>query len=137
MEEVKTYTKRVNARRAGVQAGIPSEQVEITVHKNGDEVRFGFKKGASPAMTTATEAAPKVKKEAAPKVERVQQNGVKRPAPGGLCAAVWEHLDANPGVTVKELRDAAPGKGWNPTNASCEFYAWRKFMGITGRAKTE
>ena len=36
-----TYTKRVNARRAGVAAGIPSERVAITVHKEGDEVRFG------------------------------------------------------------------------------------------------
>ena len=35
-----TYTKRVNARRAGVAAGIPSERVALTVHKNGDEVRL-------------------------------------------------------------------------------------------------
>ena len=41
--EAKTYTKRENARRAGVAAGVPAELVEITVHKNGDEVRFGWK----------------------------------------------------------------------------------------------
>ena len=46
--ETKTYTKRENARRAGVAAGVPAELVEITVHKNGDEVRFGWKESATP-----------------------------------------------------------------------------------------
>ena len=40
--EAKTYTNRNNARRAGVAAGVPAELVEITVHKNGDEVRFAL-----------------------------------------------------------------------------------------------
>ncbi len=31
MEQAKTYTKRENARRAGVAAGVPAELVEITV----------------------------------------------------------------------------------------------------------
>jgi hypothetical protein len=38
-----TYTKRTNAKRAAIKAGIPDELVEITVHKKGGEVRFGFK----------------------------------------------------------------------------------------------
>lgn len=110
--EAKTYTNRNNARRAGVAAGVPAELVEITVHKNGDEVRFGWKAKQPPASAaqgaastpaaTATESEPvapavavqgvttsKAKKAAAPKVERVEQNGVKRPKEGGLCAAVW------------------------------------------------
>ena len=56
MEQAKTYTKRENARRAGVAAGVPAELVEITVHKNGDEVRFGWKAMEAPA--TAAEGAP-------------------------------------------------------------------------------
>ena len=95
MEQAKTYTKRENARRAGVAAGVPAELVEITVHKNGDEVRFGWKAMEAPAP--AAEDAPaeavvttsKPKKEAAPKVERIEQNGVKRPGPG-KCLEVWE-----------------------------------------------
>jgi len=47
--EAKTYTNRNNARRAGVAAGVPAELVEITVHKNGDEVRFGWKAKQPPA----------------------------------------------------------------------------------------
>ncbi|UXY14852.1 hypothetical protein N8I74_16260 [Chitiniphilus purpureus] len=33
MEQAKIYTKRENARRPGVAAGVPAELVEITVHK--------------------------------------------------------------------------------------------------------
>lgn len=69
------------------------------------------------------------------KPELQEQNGVKRPAAGGRCAAVWDYLDANPGTTAKQIREAAEGKGWNVNNAMCELYAWRKFNGITGRVK--
>lgn len=72
---------------------------------------------------------------AAPKPAREEQNGVKRPAAGGLCAAVWDYLDAHPGTTAKQIREAAEGKGWNVNNAMCELYTWRKFNGISGRVK--
>lgn len=126
MESTTTYTKRVNARRAGVAAGIPSERVAITVHKNGDEVRFGFKESATPVKKATTTAS-----KAAPKVEHEERNGVKRPKAGGVCAAVWAWLDANPAATLKEAKAAAPAHGWNANNVSCEFYARRKFLGIS------
>lgn len=131
--EAKTYTKRENARRAGVAAGVPAELVEITVHKSGDEVRFGFKQkeAPAPAAADAVVTTGKPKKEAAPKVERVEQNGVKRPKDGGLCAAVWAWLDAHPEATIKDAKAAAPENGWNENNVACEFYAWRKFNGLS------
>ena len=140
MEQAKTYTKRENARRAGVAAGVPAELVEITVHKSAEGVRFGWKAMEAPAP--AAEAAPadtvvttsKPKKAAAPRVERIEQNGVKRPGPG-KCLEVWEWLDANPAATVKQVREVAPSKGWNESNCQIEFYAWRRFNGISGRAK--
>lgn len=91
--EAKTYTKRENARRAGVAAGVPAELVEITVHKNGDEVRFGWKQmeAPAPAATEPVVTTSKPKKAATPKVERIEQNGVKRPGPG-KCLEVWEYL---------------------------------------------
>ena len=139
MEQAKTYTKRENARRAGVAAGVPAELVEITVHKSAEGVRFGWKAMEAPAP--AAEAAPadavvttsKPKKAAAPKVERVEQNGVKRPAPGGLCAAGWEWLDENGNCMPKDLKPVAEAKGWNLNNAQIELYQWRKFSGIAGR----
>ncbi|MBG4275771.1 hypothetical protein [Pseudomonas aeruginosa] len=131
--EAKTYTNRNNARRAGVAAGVPAELVEITVHKNGDEVRFGWKQmeAPAPAAADAVVTTSKPKKVAAPKVERVEQNGVKRPKEGGLCAAVWAWLDANPTATIKDAKAAAPENGWNESNVACEFYAWRKFNGLS------
>ncbi len=133
--ETKTYTKRENARRAGVAAGVPAELVEITVHKNGDEVRFGWKAMEAPAP--AAEGAPadavvttsKSKKAAASKVERIEQNGVKRPGPG-KCLEVWEYLDQHGNCMPKDLKPVAEAKGWNLNNAQIELYQWRKFMGL-------
>lgn len=150
----KTYTKRTNARRAAIAAGVPAELVEITVHKNGDEVRFGWKAKQPPAnaaqgaantpAATATESEPvapavathgvttsKPKQAAAPKVPREERNGVKRPKDGGLCAAVWAWLDAHPDATIKDAKAAATDHGWNENNVACEFYAWRKFNGVS------
>jgi hypothetical protein len=131
MESAVTYTKRVNARRAGVAAGIPSERVAITVHKDGDEVRFGWKESATPVKRAMTTANP----QSMPKVPQEERNGVKRPKTGGVCAAVWAWLDANPGSTLKNAKASAPDYGWNPNNVACEFYQWRKFQGISGRTE--
>ncbi|PLP98743.1 hypothetical protein [Cupriavidus pauculus] len=134
----KTYTKRENAKRAAIAAGVPAEVVQITVHKNGDEVRFGWKtkeapvngphKGAQGATSTPAATATRSRPVAAPAAaQREERNGVKRPRAGGLCAQVWDWLDAHPTATVKEVKAAAPAQGWNENNVSCEFYAWRKF----------
>ena len=138
MEQAKTYTKRENARRAGVAAGVPAELVEITVHKSAEGVRFGWKAMEAPAP--AAEAAPadavvttSKPKKAAPKVERVEQNGVKRPGPG-KCLEVWEYLDQHGNMKPKDLQPVAEARGWNINNASIELYQWRKFNGISGRA---
>lgn len=66
---------------------------------------------------------------------RVLENGktVKRPSEGTVCGAVWAEFDKNPKITAGELHTLADSKGWNRTNVSCEFYTWRKFMGIKGR----
>ncbi|MGC3189997.1 hypothetical protein ACPTGE_06655 [Pseudomonas aeruginosa] len=153
----KTYTKRENAKRAAIAAGVPEELVQITVHKNGDEVRFGWKAkeaavsatqgAANTPAATATESEPvaapvaahvvttsKPKQAAAPKVPREERNGVKRPRAGGACAAVWEYLDQNGNMQPKDLKPVAAEKGWNENNALIELYGWRKFMGLSRAA---
>lgn len=136
MEPSKTYTKRENARRAAVATGVPAERVEITVHKKNGEIRFGWKvkTEAAPNAAESVVTTEQPKKETALKVEREERNGVKRPKEGSLCAAVWAFLDAHPGMTVKEAKAAAPEHSWNENNVACEFYQWRKFMGIGRRA---
>ena len=127
--ETKTYTKRENARRAGVAAGVPAELVEITVHKSADGVRFGWKAMEEPAPAATVVTTGKPKKEAAPKVQRIEQNGVKRPGPG-KCLEVWEYLDQHGNCMPKDLKPVAEAKGWNLNNAQIELYQWRKFMGL-------
>lgn len=128
---MQTYTRRENARRAAINAGIPKELVKITVHKTPHEVRFGYKAldGTVPALRPV--------RATKPKVELQEQNGIKRPAAGGLCAAVWEYLDANPASTAKQIREAATANEWNTNNALCELYTWRKFNGMTRTNKKQ
>jgi hypothetical protein len=70
---------------------------------------------------------------------RPVQNGITRPSAGGKCRAVWDQLDelrASLGTvpSSKDVKVLAQQNGWNPNNASIEFYQWRKYNGIFGRA---
>lgn len=124
------YTRRENARRAGVAAGIPSERVALTVHKDGDEVRFGWKESPTPVKKAVTTAS---------KVPKVEQENATGEASEGwrVCAAVWAWLDANPAATLKEAKAVAPMNGWNENNVSCEFYARRKFPTASAERPSE
>lgn len=68
---------------------------------------------------------------------RAEQHGVKRPSEGGMCRAVWDYCDALHTAeyvpTAKDVKAQAEAAGWNPNNASIEYYQWRKFNGIRGR----
>ena len=68
---------------------------------------------------------------------REERNGIKKPSVGGQCRAVWDALDdmvaAGTQPTAKQVKELAEERGWNPNNASIEFYQWRKFNGIRGR----
>lgn len=66
--------------------------------------------------------------------EREVRNGVKRHSVGTVCDNIWLAFDANPTIKAGELAALADANGWNRTNVACEFYAWRKFNGISGRA---
>lgn len=70
--------------------------------------------------------------------DREERNGVKRPSAGGKCRAIWDYLDAyvaqaGTQPTSQTVKEAAAQLAWNPSNASIEFYQWRKFHGIKGR----
>lgn len=121
----KTYASKSGARKAAKRAGIADKLIEITIH--GEQ--FGFKEKEQKPVTTVKD------KPAPAKTERVKQNGVTRPKAGGKCADVWDWLDAHPGATAKQVREAAPEQGWNLNNAICELYSHRKHNGISGRVK--
>lgn len=111
-----TYVNAKGARAAARKAGCTNAVVT--------EVDGRYSWAPKPAMTTRSA------------VSRIEQNGVKRPKAGGLCAAVWDYLDAhNEGATAKNIRVVAEQNGWNLNNAQIEFYQWRKFNGISGRSQ--
>jgi hypothetical protein len=137
-------------RTAQRAAKSPTPNLGVTVHK---------RKGKNVAPQQETDSAPVKDAEQpadptpdvqlahqAPKKtiekNREERNGVKRPSAGGLCRAVWDFLDtqhtADRIPTVAQAKLEAEARGWNTTNASIEYYAWRKFNGIRGRiAKVE
>ena len=64
----------------------------------------------------------------------VEPKGARKyPRVGGKCWQVWNFCDeqvaAGVHVNVKLCRDHALAVGWNVSNASQEFYGWRKFRG--------
>lgn len=90
-----------------------------------------------PEVPTENKAAPKSTGLTIEK-DRPEQNGVKRPSAGGMCRAVWDacwaHQLATKTVpTAQWVKAKAIAEGWNPNNASIEYYQWRKFNGISGR----
>lgn len=82
----------------------------------------------APVMPRASRKGYKIQK------NRIEQNGVRRPSEGTVCGSVWAEFDKSSGIKASDLQELADVNGWNRTNVSCEFYAWRKFMGIKGRS---
>lgn len=133
--EAKTYTKRENARRAGVAAGVPVELVEITVHKDGDEVRFGWKamEPGEQGVTTGADSQQVEPKQAKPRVQLEERNGIKRPKEGGLCAKAWSIFDGYEELQNKHLAAISESSGINPATVRTQYARWRQFNGLTGR----
>lgn len=84
----------------------------------------------APATSAPTGKGLKIEK------NRPEQNGVKQPSIGGKCRAIWDALDAHAlstgdDPTAKDVKALAATHGWNPNNASIEYYQWRKFNGVS------
>jgi len=107
---------------------VDGKRVEAKAAKEKGEARTRTEKPAAPAVPRVSRKGYTIQK------EREERNGVKRPSEGTVCGAVWAEFDKNPEIKAGDLADLADANGWNRTNVSCEFYAWRKFMGIKGRA---
>lgn len=63
----------------------------------------------------------------------VQASEVKRPAPGGRCAAVWDALDQmrakGKHPKLEDIQKVAGRHRWNENNTRIEFYRWRHAVG--------
>ena len=115
-------------------ASPPSELANLLAYQTGDKTIVEPQKPKAEPQKTSGLIIEK---------DRPEQNGVKRPSAGGLCRAVWDacwsHQEKTGEVpTAKQVKEIALAQGWNPNNASIEYYQWRKYNGISGRvAKVE
>lgn len=132
---------------------VAQPEVELEPEVGVDPVSDAVPAGASPFGNMATSLATRqvatdanvATNRGGYKVEkdRPKQNGVVRPSKDGKCRQVWDKCDElqeqNGGVapTAKEMREVSEGMGWNINNTMIEFYQWRKFNGINGRAITK
>lgn len=116
------------AHNGQVTRVVDGKKVEAKAPKAKGEPRTRSDKPAAPVVPRVSRKGYTIQK------EREERNGVKRPSEGTVCGNVWAEFDKNPEIKAGELQALSDEKGWNRTNVSCEFYAWRKFMGIKGRA---
>lgn len=116
------------AHNGQVTRVVNGKKVDPEAPKAKGEPRTRSDKPAAPVVPRVSSKGYTIQK------EREERNGVKRPSEGTVCGSVWAEFDKNPEIKAGELATLADANGWNRTNVSCEFYAWRKFMGIKGRA---
>jgi hypothetical protein len=67
----------------------------------------------------------------------IKQNGVRRPSPGTLCGKAWDIFErlskkGNP-PDIKKALEEAKKKNLNPGNVKAEYYAFRRYHGISGK----
>lgn len=107
---------------------VDGKKVDPNASKAKGESRARVEKNPAPAVPRVSRKGYTIQK------EREERNGVKRPSEGTVCGNVWAEFDKNPEIKASDLAELADANEWNRTNVSCEFYAWRKFMGIKGRS---
>lgn len=150
----KSYSSKSAALKGAKRANLTAEALYEQDGKWGFDTDTKMEEVAPEApqgwdvAETSTEETPKVEDApAAPVTEgttgrkiekdREERNGIKRPSVGGMCRAVWDYCDSihtdTYVPTAKDVKEAAGEFGWNPNNASIEYYQWRKFNGIRGR----
>ena len=74
--------------------------------------------------------------------QQPEQNGVRRPKPDTRCGRAWEIFDSisnsnGSPISIGEALKIARERGLNEGNVRAEFYQWRKFHGIRGRALSD
>jgi hypothetical protein len=132
------YANRSNARRAAKAAGL--ENFEVVTVDGGFEFRelaadvvADVLPGvvAQPAAWqwptgAAHNAGPRrPARRGRPRISEVR-NGARKPV-AGVCATLWAHFDTLEQATVAAARQFAEANQLNLSNATQEFYAWRKF----------
>lgn len=131
---------KAEAKAAEKAAKEEAKKAEIEAKKAAKEAEAAAKKAAKEAERKAKEEAKKAEAEAKAKtkVQMPEQNGIRRPKPETICGRIWATLDqlsAAKGapLSIGELMDATNPQSIDQTTVRCQYAAWRKFYGISGR----
>jgi hypothetical protein len=70
--------------------------------------------------------------------DRAEQNGVKRPSEGTICAAIWAQLDTkraelNATPSFKDLKALQDKFGWQRNTAVTQYQRWKEFNDLMVR----
>lgn len=116
--------------RAALQADVARHNDEVLAQIEAAEDAVGYVEAPDGSAPTKAQAAAIAKAGVKIEKNREERNGIKRPSAGGKCRVIWDTLDAmGANTAAKEVKAVAEQRGWNPNNASIEFYQWRKFNG--------
>ncbi len=143
---IKNYGRMtVDEMREQIKARMAEKQVEEQVIEPVEEPETKTPKMAfgvpMPTNTVGVMAGRKVEKR--PQKEkkytieknREQQNGLKRPSKGTICAELWDCYDKMGDPEIKYVKQFAEANGFDQTTATIQFYRWRKFRGIQSKRK--
>lgn len=122
-------------------------RVEVQYDQNGDAIKPQPFKSYEQVVREANVPANSSPKLIVPKgatkgikieKDRAEQNGYTRPSKGGVCARIWEHLDAyqaehGTAQPIREVKEWATANGVSTVTASVQYYQWRRFNGYRGR----
>lgn len=147
----------VDAMRSAIEAKLaeqnkPEPQLELEeVQETAEERRLRIQAAVEAAKATTAEKTVVIDGRRARKLEKVEtnkgrsgyrieknrpvQNGVKMPSVGTICHKLWSTYSEMKSPTIKQVKEMADEYGYDRTTATIQFYAWRKFNGITGRSE--
>jgi hypothetical protein len=135
---VKAQAKEAKAaEKAAAKAAADAVKAEAKAKKDAEKAAAVAAKEAITAAKVAEKAAKEAEK-AAKKTAMPEQNGVKRPKPGGVCAAVWDIADAisadlKQPAPIANVLEAAKAKNLDETTTRVQYARWKKFFGLQGR----
>ena len=115
-------------------ATLPSPSFTAEYFANLRVARNPFVPPLAPLMGNPSQGkAPKAPKAA--KVPQPEQNGVKRPKEGTICARIWAYCEEQMALGVRPEAKAVRAAlcTLDATTCTVQYYRWRTFSGIRGR----
>lgn len=118
-------------KNTDLENGTPEVDEPVTVAEITPTIKTRKRSRGKPAKKK--DAKPVAKVDPQPS----KQNGVRRPSPGTLCGQAWDIFDrlskkGNP-PDIKKALEEAKKKNLNPGNVRAEYYAFRRYHGISGK----